>query len=384
MATQPEIRSTLERKLALARDERQGDTRSVLRALRLALARAADDAVGLAVAVIGATQARYELDELSRAVPEGRLYLLLSGPGEGLGAICFDRACVSALLQQQTMGQVLNGESQGRAYTETDAAMASPVVDAFLPRASELAEKPADRNCLAGYSYAARADGRRALLLLLEAERYRVFDLTAEIAGGKLQGQITLILPDQPEAREDDRDSGEAANPGLERSFGVVRAELNAVICRIKLPLSALADMQPGSLLPLDQPMLDRIDMLTIEGRPVAVARLGQCRGMRAVRLNEKPPSLEKEDAGAGGFSGHSTARDKALPQPPKPDTQESVKLSKEGHSRTDDYEDLDTETEERLSAYDISLPALNPEQAAAEICELAGLGELEENGGRP
>ncbi|WP_263828318.1 FliM/FliN family flagellar motor C-terminal domain-containing protein [Ruegeria aquimaris] len=373
----------MERKLALARDERQGDTRSILRALRLALARAADDAVGLAVAVIGATQARYELDELARAVPEGRLYLLLSGLGEGLGAICFDRACVSSLLQQQTMGQVLNGDSPGRAYTETDAAMAAPLVDAFLPRASELAEIPADRNCLAGYSYAARADGRRALLLLLEAEQYRVFDLTVEIAGGKLQGQITLILPDQPEIRDEDGRDREDENPGLEQSFGVVRAELNAVICRFKLPLSALADMQPGSLLPLNEPKLDKIDMLTIEGRSVAVARLGQCRGMRAVRLNEKPPALEKQDTGPGEFSGHSTTREKAPAHAPRPDGQEGTKRPRKGHDKANDYQDLDTEAEERFSAYDISLPALNPEQAAAEICELAGLADFEENGER-
>ncbi|SDD10934.1 FliM/FliN family flagellar motor C-terminal domain-containing protein [Ruegeria marina] len=383
MVTQSDTRSTLERKLALSRDERQGDTRSVLRALRLALARAADDAVGLAMSVIGATQARRELDELGRAVPEGRLYLLLSGPGDGLGAICLDRSCVTAMVQQQTLGQVIGQVGPERAFTSTDAAMAAPIVDVLMPRAAELAELAADRICLSGYAYCSWAENRRAVLLLLEDDTYRVFDLTVEIAGGKAQGQITLVLPDRPEAVEEVDGGQSSAGPRMEDTFGVVRAELNAVISRIRLPLSSFAGMQPGDLLPLETPKFDKTEMLTIEGRSVAYARLGQCRGMRAVRLNEKPPGPQSLSNGPNDFTIHTSSPQRTMQDLPDPDVIEHA--AKPERSRTvhpDDYEDIDTDTEDGfadLAEYDIPLPTLNPEQAAAEITELAGLDDADD-----
>lgn len=383
MVTQSETRSTLQRKLALSRDERQGDTRSVLRALRLALARAADEAVGLAMSVIGATQARRELDELGRAVAEERLYLLLSGPGEGLGAICLDRACLTAIVQQQTLGQVIGQVGPERAFTGTDAALAAPIVDALMPRAAELAELAADRACLTGYAYCSWAESRRAMLLLLDCDTYRVFDLTVEIAGGRAQGQMTLVLPDRPGAVEDKDTAKSAAGPSMDDTFGAVRAELNAVVSRIRLPLSSFAAMQPGDVLPLETPKLDRTEMLTIEGRPVAYARLGQCRGMRAVRLNEKMPAAESLSKGGPDFTTHPPSPSKPGLELPDPDVIEhSAPLRKSSAPDPDDYEDIDPEAEDGfadLAEYDISLPALNPEQAAAEISELAGLNDADD-----
>lgn len=382
MATDAENKTVLERKLALARDERQGDTRSILRALRLALARAADEAVGLAMSVIGATQARRELDELGRAVAEDRLYLMLSGPEGALGAACIDRACVTAILQQQTMGQVVAGGGVERSFTGTDAAMVAPLFDALLPRAHDMVEQPADRACLAGFEFCARAESRRALLLLLEYDLYRVFDLTAEIAGGKAQGQITLILPDRSEADLAVAE-GATASKGrhLDTAFGVVRAELDAVISRIRLPLAAFAGMQPGDLLPLVGLKLDKTEIVTIEGRQVALARLGQCRGMRAVRLNEKLPEPERMEQGSDGFLAHKPSDGPRPETPAEPDViDHETHPRARARRRAEDYEDVDPDSEgemDALSEYD--LPALSADQVASEIAELAGLQQEEE-----
>lgn len=382
MATDTENKTVLERKLALARDERQGDTRSILRALRLALARAADEAVGLPMSVIGATQARRELDELGRAVAEDRLYLMLSGPEGTLGAACIDRACVTAILQQQTMGQVVAGGFVERPFTGTDAAMVAPLLDALLPRAHDMVDQPADRACLAGFEFCARAESRRALLLLLEYDRYRVFDLTAEIAGGKAQGQITLILPDRPEAEVAGVEGAKTVQGRhLDEAFGVVRADLDAVISRIRLPLAAFAGMQAGDLLPLVGHKLDKTEIVTIEGRQVALARLGQCRGMRAVRLNEKLPDPERMEQGPDGFLAHKPGEE--AKHDPKPDPEvidHEVRPPARSRRRAEDYEDVDTEAEgdlDALSEYD--LPALSTDQVASEIAELAGLQQEEE-----
>lgn len=375
MAAETDQKSAIARKLSVAQDDRHGDTRSILRALRLALARAADETAGLALSVIGATQARRDRDELGRSVPEGCLYLLLENEAGALGAACLDRSCVTAILQQQTMGQVFDLSDSDRPFTGTDAAMAAPLIDVLLSRGQEECDLPADRRCLAGSQFAAKADNRRGLILALEAEDYRVFDLTLEIAGGKGQGRLTLLLPDLPEPT--DPESGEGTeNPGrkLDQSFGVMRAELSAVISRVRLPLSAFSGMRPGDLLPLIGDKLDRTEILTIEGQQIALARLGQCRGMRAVRLNEKrpdptpvedPPALFEEQV--------------ALPAntvPPGVQTEPPTKNSTGTLLPSGSQEDAP----EQGRFVDVALPAVSPDLAAAEISQLAGLaGELDE-----
>ncbi|WP_164658170.1 FliM/FliN family flagellar motor C-terminal domain-containing protein [Tropicibacter sp. Alg240-R139] len=373
MPPEAETDSAIQRKLAVARDERQGAPRSVLRAMRLGLARAAADTLDMPMTVIGATQCRRPQDELQDCVPKNRLYALLAGPDGLLGAACFDRVCVTSVIQQQTMGTVFSVPAGERVFTGTDAAMIAPLIDAFLPRARDLCEATLDRLCLDGYQFAARAEDWRNLILSLEYDSFRLFDLTVEIGGGVAQGQITLILPDQPEPKDAAVDGlGNSDTSGLEKSFGAVRAELTAVISRVQLPLSAFAGMQPGDLLPLIGDKLDRTEVLTIEGQKIAVARLGQCRGMRALRLNERLPELEPPSPDAG-FSEHGTPEvtTLSLVDPDIIEHTSSVGIAADTLGGDDmgsaGSGQPATETDQNFSH-------LSPEQAVAEISELAGL----------
>ncbi|MBT3139526.1 flagellar motor switch protein FliM [Phaeobacter gallaeciensis] len=370
--------SILARKVALAQDDGQDSKRSILRALRLSLARAADDTFDLAMSVIGATQARRSAETLAAGVAEDRLYLLLLGPEDRMGAACVDRACLTAIIQQQTMGQVFEGAPSERAFTGTDAAMVAPLIDTILPRAADQCETLTDRRCLTGYEFCSRVEDSRALLLAMEADDYRTFDLTIEIAGGKAQGQITLILPDIPDLVEDMEESdGAEAGLRLDQSFGVMRADLQAVISRVRLPLSAFADMKPGDVLPLIGNKLDRTEILTIDGKQIALARLGQCRGVRAVRLNETKESdvvVEPYDA---GFQAHGAASEK--------DALSTQGVDNLTHPDVIDHTDFvtapDSEAVPQPASVGQEQPLfdMNSDLAAVEISQLAGLGEEED-----
>lgn len=379
-----ETQSILARKVALAQDDGQDSKRSILRALRLSLARAADDTLNLAMSVIGATQARRMVEALGEGVADDRLYLLLLGPDDRMGAACIDRDCVTAIIQQQTMGQVFGGAATDRAFTGTDAAMVAPLIETVLPRALELCEAAADRRCLSGYEYCTRVDDPRALLLAMEEDIYRTFDLTIEIAGGIRQGQISLILPEVPETLDDlPEDEGLESGPRLEQSFGVMRADLQAVISRVRLPLSAFAEMKPGDVLPLIGNKLDKTEILTIDGKQIALARLGQCRGVRAVRLNESTP----QEAPVGGVEGDFLAHGAdEMGDGPAPTTDTDSLM----HPDVIDHSDFVTApASDDLPVGDLnSLPDLGLEQPladlgqeldVAEISELAGLGTLGE-----
>ena len=62
------------------------------------------------------------------------------------------------------------------------------------------------------------------------------------------------------------------------------------MVARVSLPLSRLMDLQVGELMALPRAGIDRISFEGLDGRAVAEGRLGQNRGMRAVRLTPAEP----------------------------------------------------------------------------------------------
>lgn len=284
-----ESATSVQRKMAAGRDDSHTAGRSVLRALRLGLARAARDALNLPVSVIGITQARMTQAALARHVDGDRLLMLLDGEAAGAGVLSADRSCLAALIQQQTMGQVTTADPGDRPFTATDAAMVAPLADAMLARAAELSEAAADRQALDGLRFGARVADVRAMQLALDAERFRVFDLTLDFAGGVRQGALCLALPIAEEV------AGASAPPAdpdrMARVAGAARAELRVVIGQLQLSLADLSGMRPGDVLPLVDPQISRAALIAIDGSRVSTARLGQAGGLRAVRLNEAAPA---------------------------------------------------------------------------------------------
>lgn len=280
----------LRRMVAGGGDNANPPARPVLRALRMGFARAASDALDLALSVIGITQGTCRHEDLGTQLPTERLMILLDGPGSATGALLMDGSALAALVQQQTMGRVAAAPAPTapRAFTETDAALAAPLIDAVLAQVSTLCESVEDRALFEGVRFGARVHDLHGLLVALESGPYRLFDLTLDFAGGERQGAVLLVLP-APEP-ERDATSGEGGEPGLAAMFGVVRAELLASVGRIRLPLCDLAAMKAGDLLPLRGKTLREVELRAIDGNARAAGRLGQVRGMRAVRLESLAP----------------------------------------------------------------------------------------------
>ncbi|QFT72224.1 FliM/FliN family flagellar motor C-terminal domain-containing protein [Ruegeria sp. THAF33] len=292
------VSAALARKLSVGRKDLGDRPRSVLRALRLGFARAASDRLNLPLAVIGAKQASRTQDDMVESVAQDWLMLVFDGP-EARAGICLSPHVVSAIVQTQTIGEVLPGDPDPRAFTDTDAAMVVPFIETALTLTAGSIDAAAEQVCLTGYEFAARTKDSRGLSLAMTEDEYRVFDLTVDLAGGAQQGQISIFLPEHPATPEKAEEVTDPAGPRLEQASGVVRAELNAVLCRMSLPLSDLSEIQPGCVLPLRGARLDRTEILTIDRKPAGIGRLGQCGGLRAVRLNEHstPPALSGDDA---------------------------------------------------------------------------------------
>jgi len=259
---------------------------TALRALRLSVARAAEDEFGLALAVSGGRQSRVLPDELDPLMSDKDLLIVLDRPGGMTGAASLSLPLVAALIQQQTTGRVSDRPIEPRPYTDTDAALVAPLLDGVLSRACDLAEAEADRSCFRSIRFGARAEDARSLILTLRAARYRVFSLPLDIALGRHQATMSLVLPVDPDSDTDrtseevDPDERAANSPFLN-----VETELRAVLARFRMPVSDLNALAVGDMLPLPRERLDDTSLVTLANRVVARGKLGQMNGHRAIRL---------------------------------------------------------------------------------------------------
>ncbi|MCL4189201.1 MAG: FliM/FliN family flagellar motor switch protein [Rhodobacteraceae bacterium] len=285
------------------------------RALPLALARAAQDGIGLALTVERLEARRASLTELLELPPAGALLAIVEGPGESLGLVALAPEVLAAVIERQAIGRVTAAAPATRRPTRTDAAMTAPLVDRFLAEfAAGLGPSP-DAAWASGYRYASFLDDPRPLGLLLEDAGYRLF--LAEVALGSpalKRGEVLIAMPAVPRApttprRRDapapaaegvpaetaaprDRaaeDAAAAAAAAWARSLESVvlgaPAVLDAVLDRISLPIAAVLGLRPGSVLPLPSASIERLALEGPGGRRLAEGRLGQARGLRAIRV---------------------------------------------------------------------------------------------------
>ncbi|WOI34502.1 FliM/FliN family flagellar motor C-terminal domain-containing protein [Tritonibacter scottomollicae] len=287
----------LARKLAASKEGTAGTGGSItLKALRRSVARAAEDLCELPMAVIAARQTNRVPEDLSGLLSDKHLLVVLDCPEGRIGAATFDAAAVTALIQQQTMGTVLGMYGDERNYTPTDAAMVAEFLEKMFSKVTALLEEQTDLRIFEGYRFGAQVEDVRTLVLGMEADDYRVINLNVDLATGKMQGEICLVLP-EPSVEEYD-ESNSVSGPRLGSSVGSMRAELSAVLCKKRIPLRQFSGLKAGDLLPLDQAYLYETDLIAINGQHIAKGRLGQINGARAVRLNEQRTRMVPSNEG--------------------------------------------------------------------------------------
>lgn len=348
--------SVLSRKLAAGAAVETADDRTTLRALRTTLARAAQDELGLPLAVIGIAQSREGQGDLDSSLNPDFLAILLDGPDKQFGAVCLDAAFVTAIIQHQTTGVISSNPPGTRSFTATDAAMTAPLIDAVLQQMEAAADTPLDRKCFAGFTFGARVATAGDLLMSLTSEWYRKFAVTVDLGRGASQGQMLLLMP-EPKLSEDTAANVPETGPGLDAAFDVLRADLTANLCRLQISLSQFSQMQAGDVIILPNARFDHTELATIDGKIIALCRLGQMTGMRAVRTNE---TAEEPVEGTGpdvAFTAAITSEDNA----PKP-RHEVAKI-----------ETVETVISDRSEDAGSKLPD-GPEDLASEISRLAGL----------
>ena len=260
------------------------------KALRLALARAGDEALDLAMAVQGVRSEELDQAALIEGIGEGQLYLLLTGPegrGAASGALVLDMASLSAVIEAQVLGRVLSRTPPDRRPTATDAAMIAPLGDALLTHLSANLREDPDGWWADGFRCGPMIEDRRGLGLVLDTGVFRSFRMSVEFDGGAREGLIHLILPVLDAAQQAPR--AEVARPApavtYAREMAHVPVELTAVLDRLRLPLTEAVGLGVGAVLPLSPGAAQQVRLSGPDRRDVGAGTLGQRDGRLAVRL---------------------------------------------------------------------------------------------------
>ncbi|RYH96804.1 MAG: flagellar motor switch protein FliM, partial [Acetobacteraceae bacterium] len=185
----------IRRKIDRARPTQGEGAPGADRGWRLALARAARDAMGLDLEFRSLRIVRQSLAEILEVVPDRALLALLDGPQGGLGVIMLGAPVTAALIEKQTLGKVGTQTPVLRKASRIDAAMVAGVIDRALAGLDEALADEADLLWAGGFRYASYLEDARPLGLMLEDEPYRV--LLAEVALGDAgrEGRVILVLP---------------------------------------------------------------------------------------------------------------------------------------------------------------------------------------------
>jgi flagellar motor switch protein FliM len=289
--------------MALVRVKRAGgpaaeDSEALARLWSLALARAAQDEMGVPLRLSGFRVERRSLAEIVEMLPEPALICALDeGAGEATGVAVLDAGLMAGMVEAMTTGVVtaLDGGA-ARRPTRTDAALLAPVLDRALTGLEAGASEAGLPEWARGFRFAATVDGGRGLSLMLEDVPYRLLVADVDLALGARAGPLLLAIPEG-------RAEGRLAVPpppdgrfteALAVQVAGAEARLEAVLSRLALPLGTVMNLLVGQEIVLPRADIARIAMEGLDGRKVGAGKLGRQGNLRAVRL-----TAEHVEAGA-------------------------------------------------------------------------------------
>jgi flagellar motor switch protein FliM len=243
---------------------------------------------------------------------DGDAFVGLLTPGDGgPGLAILDQSGFSTVIEAMTIGRLGPRAPLSRRPTPTDASLLADLIDATLAALAD--------DGVGALRFDRAVPDLRLLPVLLDDTQFHLVSraVTLVCGGERREAQVTLAIPVAAEAADDAPDgpaiagavgqNGQAGGwaQALEASVLRAPASLRAELGRITLPLARVLDLGVGGALTLPLANLEEVQLVALDGSVQAIGRLGQSRGMRAVRLtswpNGHPPEPRMTDAAPPG-----------------------------------------------------------------------------------
>lgn len=264
------------------------------RVIRLAIARAAEAALGLSLTVLGVNQEVEVLGPVVKRLKSDFMLVTLTRNDEVVGVVGLDPQARAAAIEMQTLGQMRDAPAEDRKITPSDVALCNPLIASLLSELDEAAGDTELRDWTMNVDVGPRISDARAVGLALAETKYRYIEMTLDLGTGERQGVIVVALPASPlpaKVAEAASQSGSNFNENFKSTVMEAPAILHAVLHRMTMPLSKVAKFNVGDTLPLPGVTVASMRIEGPDGHSLARARLGQVTGMRAVRLEVSDPA---------------------------------------------------------------------------------------------
>ncbi len=293
--------SVLRRKLTarIPVAERPSTSQYPIRALELALARAAQDRLNLDVTV-SSCDARIEglKTTMAQAQETSLTGLLVDSGSAPAGLIIIEAETLAALVGQSLTGHLGNLSHPDRKPTRIDAEIAKGLINGFLQHYAK-ALKGEEANFKFDCTFQRHISDPRLLRFSLPDQPYQLFDIKLDMNGGARTGSMVLAMACVLDGSQTTRPVQGDWAANLKTSVMDAEVTVKAVLTRLTLPLSDAAGLKVGDVLPFAREDLDKVHIEGPDHSILATGRLGQSRGARALRIKlgeEQPPKVvEKE-----------------------------------------------------------------------------------------
>lgn len=309
MSDQTDI-TTLQRKAGTGRVQSDGVGMTPAKAFRLAISKAAQVELGLPIQVLSIKETQFGQAELLEEFDPESLLLMLEGPQGGLGVAVLDMQVVAALIEVQTLGQVIASEAVKRAPTRTDSAMCEALLDQILKRFEAYLADSSAADWATGFRFEKQISNVRVLGLTLADVPYRMFQIDLNLADMAKQGVLQVIFPaDGVRQAQDVSDPGADWTQTLEESVGDSQAAVSAVLHRLQMSLAEVQALKIDDLINVPKSAVSEIVIEGADGVVVGSARLGKQNGNRALRMTDgtaepQPQSLGEQPSELPALGG--------------------------------------------------------------------------------
>ncbi|MGI9393860.1 MAG: FliM/FliN family flagellar motor switch protein [Boseongicola sp.] len=278
---------------------------AVEKLLAVALPRTADELLDLQVEIQSVSFGLLDQSGVVATLNESDLICRMSGVGLGAGLIIVDNQFLAALIEFQTLGKVSGSPPAERSPTNTDVTFVSDILDQWLSDMARLGsdQGPAEVLLPTGYARDAGRLDLRAVELALDPGQYRSLTITVDFGEKAKLGKISIYTPKVAASGAKTLD----ATLGCQLKTHLLDApvEMTAVLAREPLSLEEITNLRAGDVFPLPEAQLQSVRLEVEGGELIAMARLGQAGGKRAVRAWEKesPPEVLPEAVSTANVS---------------------------------------------------------------------------------
>lgn len=298
--------TALRRMIGMARQAPTHGSVRVEDALRLALSRAGQDAVRVALAGGTIRSDAASVAGLGTLLPQGGLWVLLQGAQRLRGIVGIDASLLAGLIEALTTGRISGAATAPRVATQTDAVLLRRFLTVLVDTLARRLDGQPAADWAAGYQPRDRVADAARLPHLLPDMPYRVLSCDVDMAEGAGSGLVVLALPEPtPVAQAENPRAAERAAfaAALARVLADAPAALDVVLCRMTLPLDAVTRLAPDMVLPIPRQAVSEVALEACDGRVAATGRLGQSRGVWAVKLVSVVGGIAAEPAARSGQS---------------------------------------------------------------------------------